>query len=71
MTTKQMFLGHLITGLPGVWIQDVRNGCTRGFLGQPLLREIDAAVGLDQIRSVAIAASSHASQPPSSKPLPA
>ena len=31
-----MFLGHLITGLPGEWIQSDRKDLAGGFLGQLL-----------------------------------
>ncbi len=33
---KQMFLGHLILGLSGEWIQSVRKGLAGGFLGKGL-----------------------------------
>ena len=34
-----MFLGHLIPGLPGEWIQSDRKGLAGGFLGQGLTPE--------------------------------
>ena len=37
---KQMFLGHLIPGFPGGWIQGVRKGLAGGFWGQGLTLEI-------------------------------
>ena len=40
-----MFLGHLIPGLPGEWIQSDRKGLAGGFLGQVLTPESSSAAG--------------------------
>ena len=40
-----MFLGRLITRLPGEWIQSVRKGLAGGFLGQGLTVENSSAAG--------------------------
>ncbi len=40
-----MFLGHLIPGLPGEWIQEVRKSLAEGILGQVLTPETSSAAG--------------------------